>query len=134
MINKLNKESILKIKEIAQDKDIIDDSVMEELKKLNNKVSNNNVALAILYTKCFTLLDINLLKFSTDDEDYSKQVKEFIYNSDLPELRRLVNEYGSGEVYGDYIVSENIKLIINKDKEKCMEVIRLFWAIFGGDE
>lgn len=131
---KLTDLELKEIKEIVSEKDCVDDLEMEDLIKLKTTISNNNIALAILYTKCFTLLDINMLKFKTDDEDYSEKLKDYIYQFDLPELRHLVNEYENGEGFGDYVIAQNIKKCVYDNKRSCMEVIRIFWALFGGED
>lgn len=132
--NILTNKSISDIRELISEKEFIDEEVLEDLKENYKSISTSDVKLAVLFMKCHDILEINSSQFKDEEKDFSNKIKSFLKQYQIQDLRSLVNSYGFGKEYGDYIAEINIKQIINSKREDYLELIRVFFRIFGEEE
>lgn len=130
-MNKLSEEDLIEIKDIVADKDIIDDEELLEIKSLKKQTSTNIVSIGLLYSKCYNILSFTCFLFKNDDKDFSNMFIEKLKELYIEDLILLVDEYQKGESYGDYLIEQRMKTIINNNRLKCLELINLFQKVIG---
>jgi hypothetical protein len=131
---KFSEEEIEDLKTIIADKELIDDEDLEQLKNQKKKLTGNDVTLGILFIKCFDVMFLNLDQFKKSEEKINKKIATFLNSFEIDSLRHFVNEYGEGKEYGDFIAEQNIMSVVSNNRESFLELIRLFFQIFGGED
>jgi len=129
----ITKEIIGKLKDLMEDDDDTELKEKEEVKeaiKLKKQCSIDDVKKGELVIRCFNILDLYIDSF----KQYSPQIKEFLKDYDIEELRILINEYEGGEAYGDYQMEQAIKKLVQTNRQEYNKLIKLFFGIFGEDD
>lgn len=128
----LTEEEISSIKTSIEEKELIDDSEFEILKKWRSELFNS-INFSKLFLKSYSLIKENLYLF--EDEELKKKgedIKELLDElTFVPELKNYLEIYGDGTEWGSYHLGQRIIGTV-RDKNKEMEsVISLFFMIFG---
>ena len=114
------------IKEIFEEKEIIDEDELKRLKELRSKCGLNSIVFGELYLNCFGYFSNNLHLF--ESEGYFNNLKSVINEFDkVEELRNLFENYGNGEEWGAHYTGEKIKYLVNKDRNKLNKLVNLFF-------
>jgi hypothetical protein len=103
---------------------------MRDLSNLRARIATDELVLGKLVVECHGLLQINAADLS-DDTDKDK-LKNFLSGIDVERLRSVVYEYDDGSNYGAYKEKIQILEIVNSNRKKYLELIRLFFKIFEG--
>jgi hypothetical protein len=120
-----------KLKEFTDGKEILDDDEIENLQNKRKLIHSNRFEFCLLIIKCNDILSTNIHIFDSNTqlkEDLSKFLKDI---PDISILRKFVEEYDNGNGYGDHYLLEETKEVIESNREKYLELINLFFKIFG---
>lgn len=118
------------MKNMIEVDELIDSSIIEDLKKLKDKIGNN-IALAKLFSLCYMQLYVNSMYFRSDGKDYITKLVKYLSEFEIEPIKRYLDEYADGKEIGSDYTEEAIGNIVKKDREKMMELIMLFFSIFG---
>jgi len=128
----LTEKSIETLTEITEEKDLIDDDLIRELNKKKKDISTNPIQLGKIFLICHDTLTSNLQTFSHEKEAQT-QLKQHLQTFDINPLRELLTTYGDGMNYGDHHIQKKISTQVNQQRQKYLELISLFFKIFGGE-
>lgn len=126
----INKDDIEKIKELFEEADIIEDSDMKNLKKLQIESGADRVKLGKLFLICYDYL-VNNSYLLSKDKDLNKKLDDYL--SDFKRvnlLRNLFEEFRGGKEIGSYFTKEKIKDYINLRRKQMNSLINLFFQLF----
>jgi len=113
---------------------ISDDPELKLIKILKKEVSTNDIQKGVLFVKCYNFFKSNISLFKQEEKDLTKDVEEYLEPINIENLRKLINDYGNGKEYGDYLIEENIKRIVDKNRKEVEELIQIFFEIFGTED
>lgn len=124
----LKELDIVKIKEKLGEKELIDDDEKEKIDELRKDFQVNSISFAKLFLKCYHFFDSN-----------SDLLKEFkiglnFYDKDIEDLRKELENYGSGADFGSSYVLERIRMIMDKNREEKVELINLLFKILREED
>lgn len=123
------------IRSIISDKEILDpEKDREKIKEIKNDIYKNPISMAVLYSKCFSILEMNLSQFKSDEQDFSEALSNELESLRIDQLISNIKEYSFGDNFGDAMIEEKIKLLTERNREKCIRLINLFFLIFGEEE
>jgi hypothetical protein len=126
--NQISKEEVSELKLILQDKEIIDQDEIINIKKLRN----HSIKSEIIYGRLVIRINSNLSMCLNSIEDKLKDSFEnYLKNLEIINLERLFNDYNNGESIGDYYKEMRIKENLRENKLKYDEMISLFFKLFG---
>ena len=132
--NNFSEKEIEDMKDTISEKEIMEDEDLEQIKNLKKSVSGSDVNLAKLFIKCYDFMSINTFQFKDESRNFIKKIEKFLQTFDVSEIRRLVNEYGDGKEYGSYVIEENIKKEVHLNRKRYLDLIKVFFRIFGEEE
>lgn len=127
----LTLEQIEELRDIASERDIISDEELESMKDLKKTITENPINLAALYIKSYDTFAINIFEFKNDSNDYSGEIKKLLEQHSIDRLRDLIELYDGGKGYGDALTESNIRSLVGKNRNKYLELIKLFYQVFG---
>jgi hypothetical protein len=129
-------DEILLIRNNIDDKEIISDELMTEIKTLKDNSIKNSIDLSRLFILCYDILKVNKNLLSKDNKLFNKTLNEIETNDKLRihELRSLLEQYGDGKEICSHYVGQDIKIILNSERDKFIDLINFFFLIFGEDE
>jgi len=128
---KFSNEEKEEIKKAFEDKDIIEDDDMENLKKDKNKSGKENIVLAELFMTCFNYFKGNLYVL---ENELQNKLGSYLNKFPVDKLRGLLESYGDGNEWGSHWKEMDIKEIVNKNRRKMEDLISLFFECFGGED
>ncbi len=129
----LDKKVIEDLINLQTDNEIIDEEIIEELQKLKKEISLNDVALVKLFLQCFDNLELSTSDFKNDEINMEDKVKKYLGEFEPEEIRIILNNYGGGNEFGDEKAKKRIENLVRKNRVKYLELIKLFFKIFGAD-
>jgi len=124
MINKNQELDIEKLKEF--DEEIVTEKELKKLKEMKSQSGFDRIILAKLFLNCFDLFKNNLFLFKEEE----KNVKKYLSNFDVAQIRILVMEFGEGGL-GTYFKKERISNIVDSKREDFDNLIQTFFKLFG---
>jgi len=131
----LTKEQIDEIKEIiSSGESELPEDELNSIRELKKQISIDDLKLAILYVRCYNFLELNSFQFISEEHDYIDEIKDFLEQFEINEIRNLVNSYGNGKDYGDHIIELNIKNFVNKNRISYNKLIVTFFRIMGVED
>jgi len=126
------------IKKKVEEKDLIEDDDVENLKKLKKESNTNSTIFAKLFLTAWDYLHGNLYAFyEKDNEDMKKlhlKLRGHLNTFQIEKLRNLLEEYNDGNNFGSNFKKMDIKEYSKKYHQKMDNLIQLFFQCFGGDE
>jgi len=129
-----SEQEIENLRDLIEDKDLVEEDELEELKKKSGKMLIDSTILAEIFLKCYNYLYVNQHLFKNEDKDYTQKLKNYLGGFDIQDLRNQLEEYGKGVEFGSYYVSRRIKNIVSKDRRKMIDLVLLFFKLFGEEE
>lgn len=114
-MEKITEKDIAEAKDEFEEKEIVDDEFKDDFIKKFKEIHTNNIVLAELFLKSYDYIK-NFTKFKIEDKD-------------IENLRKELYEYGSGRDYGCSFVMERIRRLVEKNRDKKIEIILLFKKI-----
>lgn len=131
----LTKEQIEGIKEIiGSGESELPEDELNSIRELKKQISTDDLKLAILYVKCYNFLELNSFQFINEEHDYTEEIKSFLEQFEVDEIRNLVNTYGNGKEYGDHIIELNVKSFTTKNRTLYNKLIVMFFRIVGVED
>lgn len=133
--NKINftEEEIESMKVTADTEDIIEN--LKPFTKQKEKMGVESITLARLFLDCYDCLYNSRHKFKQSEEDETdnktNKLELYLKQFDTSELRSLVEDYGDGSDFGSYYLQENIKDLVIKQRIQLIDLVLLFFRIFG---
>jgi len=126
-------EELDKIKTKLEEVETIEDTDLENLKKLKVKSGTDSIILGQLFMTCYNYISgYAYLLFDKDDkQDLEKKLNEYLNNFQIEALRNLIEEYKDGKEIGSYYIGERIRDLANKQRNKLNKLIELFFKVFG---
>lgn len=125
----MKEESLQSIREILEDKEIIDYEIIEQLRIQRQKTSLNNLLLAKLFVICYDLLYNNLKSFEKEKEN----MKKYLDNLNIEKIRSLLLSYEDGNRLGDNYFKLRIEREVTNNRREYSDLITMFFNIFGGE-
>ncbi len=105
------------------------DDELEAIKDLRKNAILDEIGLARLYVQCYNFIEMNSIQI-----DERGILDNFLKGFDICEIREKTLAYKNGLEYGDHIIEANIKSLVNKNREKYNELIKIFFQIFGVED
>jgi len=130
--DKITNEDINKIKGILEEKEIIEDSEMTNLKKLQIESGTDCVKLGKLFLICYDYLANNSYLLS-EDENINKKLDDYLSDFNVVDLRILLERYGEGGI-GTYFQKQKIQDMVNDNREKFNGLIQTFFKLFEEED
>ena len=121
------------IKSYFEDKEIIEDKELEELKKSLSKMGKDSILLGNLFLTSYDYLRIHYNNF--DDEDIKLRTKQLLSSYHYANyFRKLIEDYGDGNEIGSFYSGEKIKDMVVKHRENMMYLINIFFKLVGDED
>ena len=121
------------IKDFVEDESIFSKDTLDTIKKMKDAYLKSEINLAKIYSYCYKLLEINLFKFKVASKDFTGEIEKLLANPD-DKLLNLLESYGEGKYFGDYLVIENIKERVRENKKEHLKFIMEFMRLVGEEE
>lgn len=116
------------MKSFIEDGDLIDEDELEELRKESKSIFVDSVKLAKVFIKCYDYFYVCLKAFK--DKPYYNKLRDYLNGFRNQELRSKLEDYGDGKEFGDNYIFQNIKRIINIDRDRRIDLILMFSYVF----
>lgn len=121
------------IKNFVEEKDLIEDSDMERLKKLRIESQKNNIILSDLFLTCYNYFNGNLYAFYDKPSNLQKKLRDYLYKFKIDDIRELLIKYDDGNQWGSHFKEMDINEYVIKNRSKMDELISLFFECFGSE-
>ena len=136
---KFSDDDISSIQSNIEEKELIEEDYLEEMKKLKTKMGIDKIALGKLFVFCYDTIDFNVNNLGDDEELHSKfkQIIEDVEgeeNKFVNELRILIEDYGDGEEINSYYSGERIRDLAGDNRKVMIQLVILFFKIFGEND
>jgi len=122
------------LKEKISEKQVISEEVLEEMVKDKEKIFNDTIKLARLFLNCLDILDIHSSILYVEGDPVSKEIDFVKETIDIPKLRKHLEEFGNGHEICSYYTSQEIKSIINNNRDSAIGLVNFFFGIFGEED
>ena len=136
MKTEFTQKDILGIRDKIDDFEVVGDDILKSLLTQKEKIGTDEIAFSKLFIECYDIFMINIHVFENEDKKFAEKLKIVCGDDELKVkiLRGLVSEYGGGNDFGDHNILQRIKQIIDYHREEYMELIKLFFRIFGEND
>jgi hypothetical protein len=126
---------ISELKTLIEEKELISDEFLEEIKKYKLMAIVNDVYLAKCFLIVYNFLYINLSYFTQNDKNPLKErLTQIKYEINMNELTKYLNSYGDGNEIGSHYTSQNILEIVTVHRDLMIELVNLFSELFGDND
>ena len=126
------------IQKKVDDKDLIEDDDIENLKKLKKESNTNSIIFSKLFLTSWDYFNGNLYGFYEKDNENMKKLhlklRGHLNTFQIEKLRNLLEGYNDGKNFGSHFKERDIKEYAKKYYKKMDNLIQLFFQCFGGDE
>lgn len=126
---KISNEDISYLKTFFEEKELIEDNEMENLKKYYKEIGRNSIILAKLFLTSYDYLVTTM--YSLNNEEITDRLRKYFLNfTEITYLRELLEDYGDGEDIGCYYIANKIKRYVIAQRPEMVHLINVFFSVF----
>jgi len=127
----ITKEEIKKLQDIVGEKTIIEEEEIKKIKEKYKNSSTNDIEFSKLFIECYDTLKSRSADFTSDSENKSKVILDYLESIKIQEVRSLVSDYDNGNSIGDFYLATSIKEYARKNRKTMEDLITTFLSIFN---
>ena len=119
---------------VMEEKELVDRDELEKLKIQRFNISADNYKLLKLFVKAYDSLAQCVSRAKNEEEDYSSTLDYYLKSIDFDFPNLLFKEYKEETTLGNQWVEGKIKELITKHRNEYLNLIDIFFKVFGDEE